>query len=259
MSEIAIEFRDVKKGFTFWSERTQSLKTWLVNVARGKFGSGQKNRIEVLNGVSFTVKSGEFVAIMGRNGAGKSTTLKLISNIYEPDSGEIVRGGTIAPLIELGAGFDFELSGYENVLLNAAILGFSRSETLKNIDSIIEFSELGDLIEMPIKNYSSGMLVRLGFSVATHLWAPIILVDEVLAVGDVGFQQKCIQKIRQLHAEGRTVLLVTHSPEQAMEYADRTIVIDGGMKVYDGPSKAGVKVYLNQVGVKSDNEDVPNG
>lgn len=248
MSQIAIEFKGVSKGFTFWSERSQSLKTWLVNLLKGKFGSDHRNHIEVLKDISFQVRKGEFVAIMGRNGAGKSTTLKLISNIYEPDRGEIVRGGTIAPLIELGAGFDFELSGYENILLNAAILGFSRNEALKNIKSIIEFSELGDLIEMPIKNYSSGMLVRLGFSIATHLWAPILLVDEVLAVGDVGFQQKCIKKIRQLHGEGRTVLLVTHSPEQVLEFADRTIVIDAGRKVYDGPSKDGVDIYLNNVG-----------
>lgn len=250
MSRTVVEFSQVCKGFTYWSERSQSLKTFLVNAARGRFGSGHKERIEVIRDLTFKIQSGEFVAIMGRNGAGKSTTLKLISGIYEPDSGKISIDGIIAPMIELGAGFDLELSGYENVLLNASILGFSRKETLRNIDSILEFSELGALIDMPIKNYSSGMLVRLGFSVATHLRAPTLLVDEVLAVGDVAFQEKCIKKIRQIHSEGRTILLVTHDPDQAREYAQRTIVIDAGQTVFDGPSAEGARVYLNQVGAQ---------
>jgi ABC-type polysaccharide/polyol phosphate transport system ATPase subunit len=247
VSKTAVEFTGVNKGFTFWTERNDSIKSILVNMMRGKFSTGKQERIEVIKDLSFSIRSGEFVAIMGRNGAGKSTTLKLISNIYEPDAGTIRINGIIAPLLELGAGFDSDLSGFENILLNAAILGFSRKETLRNIDSIIEFSELGKLIEMPVKNYSSGMLVRLGFSVATHLSAPILLVDEVLAVGDVGFQTKCIKKILQLHSDGRTVLLVTHTPDQALQFAQRTIVIDGGRKSFDGPSANGVKVYLDQV------------
>lgn len=249
--KIMIEFNGVHKGFHFWSEKHQNLKSWLVNAAKGKFTSGRKTSIEVIRNVSFQIREGEFVAIMGRNGAGKSTTLKLISGIYEPDLGKVSIHGDVAPLIELGAGFDAELSGYENILLNSAILGFSRSETLKNIDSIIEFSELRGLIDMPIKNYSSGMLVRLGFSIATHLTSPILLIDEVLAVGDIGFQRKCAVKIRELHAQGRTVVLVTHSPATAKEFAARSIVIDAGEKAFDGETSQAIELYFTRLGEAS--------
>ena len=245
-NESAIEFKDVCKGFNYWSERHRSLKTALIDLSKISIQKTEKNRIEVIKSASFNIRKGEFVAIMGRNGAGKSTILKLISKIYEPDKGEIKIHGQIAPMIELGAGFDPELSGYENVLLNASILGYSRKEALANMDKIIEFSELKDLIEMPIKNYSSGMLVRLGFSVATHLSAPILLVDEVLAVGDVGFQQKCIKKIKELHQAGRTIVLVTHDPLQAKTYTQRTIVLNGGIVEFDGDSATGADVYLNK-------------
>lgn len=247
MSSFAVRFESVDKGFSYWTEKHQSIKTWLVEMTRGRFSSGRRARIEVLRNVSFDIQQGEFVAIMGRNGAGKSTTLKLISGIYQPDRGRIQVNGNIAPLIELGAGFDAELSGYENILLSAAILGYSRKDALRSIDSIIDFSELGDLIEMPIKNYSSGMLVRLGFSVATQYWAPILLIDEVLGVGDMGFQEKSVRKIRDLHREGRTIILVTHSPQQAIDHAQRTIVIDSGTKVFDGASQQGTQVYVDRM------------
>jgi len=242
-SQVVIRFTDVSKSFTFWSDRRQSLKTWLVDLMRGRFRSGTKRKIEVLKGISFEISEREFVAIMGVNGTGKSTTLKLISGIYEPTSGQIEINGKIAPLIELGAGFDAELSGYENILLNAAVLGFSRSEALSCIDKIIEFSELTNLIDMPIKNYSSGMLVRLGFSIAAHLSAPILLIDEVLAVGDVGFSQKCILKVEELYRAGRTIVLVSHSPESVLQFAKRTIVLSAGTKVFDGPTPEGVAIY----------------
>lgn len=248
MSSVAVKFDSVDKGFTYWTEKQQSIKSWLVDMTRGKFSSGSRTRIEVLKDISFEIRKGEFVAIMGRNGAGKSTTLKLISGIYQPDRGSIQVNGSIAPLIELGAGFDMELSGYENILLNSAILGYSRKEALRNIDSIIEFSELGKLIEMPIKNYSSGMLVRLGFSVATHYWAPTLLIDEVLGVGDIGFQEKSTRKIKDLHREGRTIILVTHSPRQAIEHAQRIVIIDAGRKAFDGSPVTGAEIYLGKMG-----------
>ncbi len=241
-----IRFDHVSKGFTYWAERSMSLKTKLVQLARGKFGGGEKHNISVLKDVSFSIMPGEFVAIMGKNGAGKSTTLKLISGIYEPDRGQISIQGTIAPLIELGAGFDMELSGYENIFLNASIIGFSRAETLSAVQSIIDFSELGELIHMPLKNYSSGMLVRLGFSIATHIDAATILVDEVLAVGDAGFQEKCIRKVQELYARGKTIVLVTHSPEQVRSFAKRTIIFDNGKLLFDGDVETGIGHYLNR-------------
>ncbi len=244
---MAIEFKNVSKGFTYWAERNRSLKTALIDLSKIKMQKTEKQRLEVIKSISFTIQQGEFVAVMGRNGAGKSTILKLISKIYDPDSGEILIHKQIAPMIELGAGFDPELSGFENVLLNSSILGYSRKDALANMDKIIEFSDLKSFIEMPVKNYSSGMLVRLGFAVATHMSAPILLVDEVLAVGDVSFQQKCIAKIQELHNEGRTIVLVTHSPEQARQYTQRTIVIEGGVIAFDGDSKKGADIYLTNL------------
>lgn len=196
-----ISVQNVSKRFRYWSDRPTSIKSALVDLVRGRFQAGQIQSFQCLENISFDIYPGEFVGIMGKNGAGKSTLLKMISGIYTPTSGRIVIRERIAPLIELGAGFNGELSGYENIFLNAAILGFGRKAAFEALESIITFSELGDKIHMPVKNYSSGMLVRLGFSIATHLDAPILLIDEVLAVGDHQFQQKCLAKIRELHQE----------------------------------------------------------
>lgn len=246
-----IEFRNVVKQFEYYSDRPTSLKTVLVQTLRGKFDFGERNRFTVLDDVSFKIQPGEFVGVMGRNGAGKSTILKLMCGIYKPTSGNISVDGTIAPLIELGAGFHPDLSGYENIFLNSAILGFGKRVTEGAIQSIIDFSELKEKIYMPVKNYSSGMLVRLGFSVAVHLDAPVLLVDEVLAVGDVGFQEKCLARIRELHQSGRTIMLVTHSPESVKRHCSRCIVIDHQKKIYDGPTDQGAERYLEAVHQKS--------
>jgi ABC-type polysaccharide/polyol phosphate transport system ATPase subunit len=194
--------------------------------------------------MTFEIRPGEFVGIMGRNGAGKSTLLKLIAGIYFPTSGTVEVNAPIAPLIELGAGFSGELSGYENIFLNAAILGFGRQATMDALPAILEFAELEERIYMPVKNYSSGMLVRLGFSIATHLTAPIILVDEVLAVGDTAFQQKCLKKIQSLHAEGRTIILVTHNADDVRKHCSRCIVVSNHTKAFDGPASEGVSAYI---------------
>ena len=248
-STPVIEVIGLEKQFRYWSERPTSFKSLLIDAARGKFHFGVKEHFTALKNIDFSIRKGEFVGIMGRNGAGKSTLLKLICGIYTPTAGTIRVTETIAPLIELGAGFHGDLSGYENIFLNAAILGFGRDATNAALDKILEFSELGDMIGMPVKNYSSGMLVRLGFSIATHLTAPILLIDEVLAVGDAGFQAKCLNKIHELHAEGRTVVLITHSAEAVRENCDRCIVIDRHQKVYDGPASGGVDMYLQAVGI----------
>ena len=257
IGQPSLSVQNISKSFEYWSERTTSLKTVLTAWARGNWSRGHRERIDVLKDVSFDIYPGEFVGIMGRNGAGKSTILKLICGIYTPDKGKIAYSGTIAPLIELGAGFHPELSGHENIFLNSSVLGFGKAATLEALPEIIEFSELGEMIHMPVKHYSSGMLVRLGFSIATHLKAPILLVDEVLAVGDASFQAKSLKKIKELHEEGRTIILVTHSPDAVKEHCNRCIVISQHRKIYDGPSGPGSQVYLENVELRDDSLSTP--
>lgn len=238
-----ISVKHVSKTFSFLTDRPSSVKSLLINLVKGRFSFGERNSFEVLRDINFDIYPGEFVGIMGKNGAGKSTLLKLISGIYTPSHGSIVTHGAIAPLIELGAGFHPELTGIENIFLNASILGFGKKEAEEKLQAIIDFSELGEHINRPIKNYSSGMLVRLGFSIATQLSSPILLVDEVLAVGDLSFQRKCITKIEELHKTGRTIILITHDPNAVRNHCQRCIVIDNKKKVFDGPSHDGVAVY----------------
>ena len=238
-----IEVDHLSKDYLYWKDRPGSLKRLLVVLfSRGRL-LGQVQRIPVLENVSFTVGAGEFIGVMGRNGAGKSTLMKIISGIYQPSSGTVRTRGKIAPLLELGAGFVGDLSGRENIYINTAILGFSREETNRHLQSIIDFSELGEHIEMPVKNYSSGMLVRLGFSIAVHMNAPILLFDEVMAVGDIGFQQKCLRKIEELHGEGRAIILVTHSPEAVVKHCTRCLVFENKRLIFDGPPADGARVY----------------
>jgi ABC-2 type transport system ATP-binding protein len=214
---------------------------------QGKLDFGNRTYFKALEDINFDIQPGEFVGIMGKNGSGKSTLMKLICGIYTPTSGTIQVTSNIAPLIELGAGFHGDLSGYENIFLNAAILGFGKKATEEALAEILDFAELGEKISMPLKNYSSGMLVRLGFSIATHLTAPIILIDEVLAVGDVGFQNKCLKKIHQLHNEGRTIVLITHDMNTVSQNCSRCIVISDKKKIFDGPPSEGVHVYMQSV------------
>lgn len=245
MKKVIIELKNVTKSFRFYENKTNNIKKLLIGLTRFRFKQSRYQTVQVLDNVNFKIYEGEFVGIMGRNGVGKSTLLKIISGIYTPTSGEVIINGKIAPLLELGAGFADELSGYENIFLNGAILGFNRQKMTDYLDSIIEFSELGEKIHMPVRNYSSGMLVRLGFSIAAHLDAPILLFDEILAVGDVGFQKKCLDKIDELYKSGRSIILVTHSPEQVTAFCNRCIVFDNKKLVFDGPPEEGTKVYLN--------------
>ena len=246
-----ISIRHVHKKFQFLEDRPNDLKKVLIRFAKFNFSMGVPREFSVLNDVSFDVFPGDFVGIMGRNGAGKSTILKLISGIYQPTTGQIEIGGRIAPLLELGAGFQDDFSGYENIFLNAAILGYGRKQTLETVEKIIEFSELGEMINLPVKKYSSGMLVRLGFSIAVHLNAPILLFDEVLAVGDAGFQEKCLNRIKQLHKEGRTIILVTHSADAVEQHCTRCILIENHQKAYDGDAKSGARRYLETFGMSA--------
>jgi ABC-type polysaccharide/polyol phosphate transport system ATPase subunit len=241
----AIEITGLTKRFKSWSDRPHSLKSWLVSLVQFKSGFGEVQQTTVLSDVSLTIQAGEFVGIMGPNGAGKSTILKMICSIYQPTEGSIQINGQIAPLIELGAGFHPDLSGHDNVFLNTAILGFGRKLALERMPEILEFAELGEKIHMPVRHYSSGMLARLGFSVATHLPAPILLVDEILAVGDVAFQARCIAKVRELHAEGRTIVLVSHDIDAVAKYCERAIILAKSGVRYDGPAAAVREHYLS--------------
>jgi ABC-2 type transport system ATP-binding protein len=247
VAKPVIRVNQIRKEFTYWSDRPSTFKKVLVNALKGQFHFGKKTRLTALDNVTFDVNQGDFVGIMGRNGAGKSTLLKLISGIYVPTSGTIEVKQQVAPLIELGAGFHSDLSGYENIFLNAAILGFGRKAALDAFDEILAFSELGEMIYMPVKNYSSGMLIRLGFSIAAHLTAPIILMDEVLAVGDQGFQAKCLKKIHELHQEGRTIVVITHDPEAVRQHCNRCIVFDKHQIIFDGDPREGADVYMKSV------------
>jgi len=248
MTEPVIEVKNLTKSFDHWMDQPHSFKNLLTRISKGNWNLFKVGKqFTVLKDVSFDIFPGEFVGIMGRNGAGKSTLLKLISGIYSPTSGTIEIRSIIAPLIELGAGFHPDLSGYENIFLNAAILGFGKKATEAIVPAILEFSELGEQIHKPIRNYSSGMMARLGFSVAINLAAPVLLVDEILAVGDAGFQAKCLSKIDEMHRSGRTIVLITHDPNAIERHCSRCIVIENCEKVYDGNARDGAEYYKKLV------------
>ena len=199
-----------------------------------------------LNGVTFDVHQGEKVGIIGKNGAGKSTLLKVISRITEPTDGRIEILGKISSMLEVGTGFNGELTGRENVYLNGAILGMKKTEIDEKFDEILEFSEVGKFIDTPVKRYSSGMFVRLAFAVASHLEPDILLVDEVLAVGDTRFQKKCINRMLEIAASGRTILFVSHQMNTIRQLCDRVIVLKDGEVIYDGDVEGGIKIYTNE-------------
>lgn len=217
----------------FVKRNSHSFKEAFVGWIRGK--KVRSDMFTALDDLSFQIGEGESVAVMGLNGSGKSTTLKLISGVLEPDKGKVYTRGRVAGLIEVGAGFHPDLSGRENVYLNAAILGMNKDEIDARFDDIVAFSEIGDFIDQEVKHYSSGMFMRLAFSVAIHVELDILLVDEVLSVGDAPFRAKCIKKIKELTAQGVTMLVVSHSMGMIKDLCDRGIVIKKGKKIYDGP------------------------
>ncbi|GAA4786201.1 ABC transporter ATP-binding protein [Microbacterium gilvum] len=195
-----------------------------------------------LDDISFQVGEGESVAVLGMNGSGKSTTLKLVSGVLEPDEGRVFTRGRVAGLIEVGAGFHPDLSGRENVYLNAAILGMGKEQTDERFDDIVAFSEIGDFIDQEVKHYSSGMFMRLAFAVAIHVDLDVLLVDEVLSVGDAPFRQKCYSKIEELTAKGVTMLVVSHDTGTVRRLCKRGIVIQKGKKIFDGPIDEAVAI-----------------
>lgn len=235
----AIKLQDVTKRFVRLHQQYASLKGVLLS-----FLPSRRDEKTVLDNVSFAVPVGETVAVIGRNGAGKSTLLGLLAKVYKPNSGTVTVNGRVAPLLELGAGFHPDLTGVENIYFNAVIMGLTRKEVRERLNEIIAFSGLGDYVDTPIHTYSSGMLMRLGFSVAVHVDADILLVDEVLAVGDLEFQAKCYDKIAEFQASGRTILFVSHDMEAVRRVAHRAIWIDQGRVAHDGSADDTVAAYL---------------
>jgi len=228
----AIEVHDVTKSFSL--RHTRSMKEFIVWTLRGR-GKELRNDFNALDGVSFTIEQGESVALLGFNGSGKSTMLKLISGVMLPDDGRVGVRGRVAGLIEVGAGFHPDLTGRENVYLNGAILGMSEKEIDERFDEIVAFSEIEKFIDTEVKFYSSGMFLRLAFSVAAHSEPDIFLIDEILAVGDEPFQRKCLDRIRELRRNGHTLIIVSHDLDMVQKVADRGVVLDKGVMVVDGP------------------------
>lgn len=220
-----IEVNDVTMRFRMNSDRIMSLKEFVTTALRGKL---VYQEFTALDHVSFKVKKGETLGLIGRNGAGKSTVLKIISGILKPTEGSVVSRGNVVPMLELGSGFDMDLTGRENIFLNGAILGYSEEFLLEKYDEIVDFSELGDFIGTPIRNYSSGMLARLAFSIATVVKPEILIVDEILSVGDAAFQEKSRARMMELMGGGTTVLFVSHSIEQIREMCRRVVWLEQG-------------------------------
>lgn len=233
-----IDVQGVSKQFKIHHERHQSLKERLLHPR-----SGSTEVFHALSGINFTVGQGETVGILGQNGSGKSTLLKCICGVLKPTTGEIRLRGSLAALLELGAGFQTELSGRDNVYLYGAMLGFSKRMVDAIFDDVVAFSEIEQFIDTQVKFYSSGMYVRLAFAVAVNVDPDILVVDEVLAVGDERFQAKCVDRIRQFQEEGRTILLVTHNADQVRALCDRAVVLDGGNMIADGPTHESLRIF----------------
>lgn len=223
--ETMIEVRDVSMRFRMANDRISSIKEYAIARLRGKL---KYNEFEALKHVSFDVKRGEVMGLIGHNGAGKSTLLKVISGILKPTEGSVIVRGNVAPMLELGSGFDFDMTGRENIFLNGAILGYSEEFLKSKYEEIVAFSEIGPFIDMPLRNYSSGMVARLAFSVATVVVPEVLIVDEVLAVGDADFQEKSRKRMMELMSGGTTVLFVSHSMEQIRQMCNRVVWLEKG-------------------------------
>lgn len=239
MNEPAILVKGLHKEFALSHSGVGSLKTLALWWKPRKV-----ERLHVLKGLDIEVPRGQCVAVVGRNGAGKSTLLSLLARVYKPTAGSIEVKGRIAPLLELGAGFHQDLTGLENILFNGMILGLTRKQALERTPAIVEFAELGSHIDSPVRTYSSGMQARLGFSVAVHVDAEVLIVDEVLAVGDQAFQEKCYSRIADFQSAGGTVLFVSHDMDAVRRVAHRVVWLKGGQVVRDGPPEQVIEDYL---------------
>lgn len=232
MSNTAIKVNDISMMFNKSSEKIDSLKEYVIKLVKHQL---MFEEFWALQNISFEIPKGEAVGIVGLNGSGKSTLLKTIAKVLKPTKGSVEVAGTVAPLIELGAGFDANLSARENIFLNGAVLGYNRAQMREKFESIMDFAELWDFVDVPIKNFSSGMVARLGFSIATSNMPDILIVDEILGVGDFKFQKKCEKRMEKIIDNGATIVFVSHSIEQVREVCSRAIWLEKGHMIMDGP------------------------
>ena len=244
MSEDAVVFENIVKTYPMYTHVLGGIKNMIFNFPHS-FRALRRERFTALENVSFTVRRGEAVGIIGGNGAGKSTTLGLIAGVIKPDTGSVQTYGRISPFLELGAGFHPELSGRENMVLNGVLMGLNRKDVLERIEEIIEFAGIREFIDQPIRVYSSGMLARLGFSVVAHLDPKILLIDEVLAVGDISFQKRCIDKMNEFRNRGVTLIFVSHSMGEVKNVCDRVIWLADHTVRMTGESNDVVDAYIN--------------
>jgi len=236
----ALSFQDVGMSFRLYRERVDTLKEAVLGRFRHRKGYED---FWALREITFEVRPGESVGLIGHNGSGKSTLLKLAAGVLKPREGRVVVDGRISPMIELAAGFDPDLTGRDNIFLNGALMGHSRKEMAQKLDRIIEFSELGEFVDQPVKNYSSGMYARLGFAIAADVDPEILIIDEVLAVGDERFQAKCMERIRSIRQGGCTIFYVSHTMGSVAELCDRVIVLHHGRLAFDGAPAPAIERY----------------
>ena len=249
--DVAISVQNVTMSFNLNKEKVDNLKEYAIKLLTHKL---EYKTFDALKDISFDVKKGEHLAILGFNGAGKSTLLKTIVGVYKPTSGKVEKTGVIAPLLELGAGFDPNYSGKENIFLYGAILGYSRDYIQSKYDEIVEFSELGHFINVPLKNYSSGMKARLGFSIATAVEPDVLILDEVLSVGDAKFRTKSLKKVQSLFEKGVTVLFVSHSIDQVKAICDTAILLNHGEMIAHGDVNEVAAIYEEMTAGQKDNK-----
>lgn len=240
MNSNTIEVKDVSKKFKIYHDRAYTLKDKVMFWHRNRYETRW-----ILNDISFEVKKGESIGIIGKNGSGKSTLLKLLTKIIYPDKGVLSMKGRVAGLLELGAGFHPDMSGRDNVYINASIFGLSKKEIDRKFDEIVSFAELADFMDNPVRTYSSGMYIRLAFAVAINIQADILLIDEVLAVGDIAFQKKCLSKLKSIKEQGTTIVIVSHSLEQIEEFCDKSIWINNGKIAAIGACPEVHELYKN--------------
>ncbi len=238
-NKSVIKVKNISKSFSIKKEKKDTIKSYFLN----PFHKVEEKKFQALKDVSFEIGKGEFVGLIGRNGSGKTTLLRLISGIYEPDEGNIEVNGRLTPFLELGVGFCPELSARDNIFLNGVILGMSKKILESKFDEIVEFAGVEEFIDTQLKNYSSGMQVRLAFSIAMQTNADIYLLDEVLAVGDIEFQKKCLDVVNKMKDGGKTILFVSHKMEDIEKHCSRTLVVNEGRLVFDGDTRKAISLY----------------
>jgi ABC-type polysaccharide/polyol phosphate transport system ATPase subunit len=241
----AITFEDVVQRFRVIHERPDTLREAFATLHRRRTSYQD---FEAVKHVSFVIPQGSALGLIGRNGSGKSTILKIIAGVYRPSSGRVTVCGRVAPLIELGAGFHHELTGRENIMINGLLLGLTRRQVREREQRIIDFAEIGDFIDSPVKQYSSGMYMRLAFAVAIEVDADILLIDEILSVGDAGFREKCNERIRQFHKRGKTMIMVSHDLASIRPFCDRLLLVHHGELVADGEPEEVISRYQQVIG-----------